>query len=152
MRSFKGNYSDWRRTKTEEAEAAADARTAAQAAEKKAAREREEREARQRAAQASGGKSSGGKAKGDGGKATGGKKKGKGSGGGGGKVKNPYMFEKLEKRIMELEAKLEAAQAASATEEVFRDPGKLRDIQFEIAELENELATSYEEWENWETR
>ena len=64
--------------------------------------------------------------------------------------RNPYMFEKLEKRIIELEGQLEALHAACATEEVYKDATRLRDTQVEIAELEDELVRSNEEWENWE--
>jgi len=66
-----------------------------------------------------------------------------------GKIRNPYLFEKLEKRIMTLEAELKTLHDASITEEVYRNATKLRDTQMRIAEVEHELAQSNEEWENW---
>ncbi|MCP3914484.1 MAG: ABC-F family ATP-binding cassette domain-containing protein [bacterium] len=64
--------------------------------------------------------------------------------------RNPYMFEKLEKRIMKLEGKLESLHAACATEDVFRDADKLRDKQYQIAEVEAELEEANETWANWD--
>ena len=74
----------------------------------------------------------------------GGRKKAKGP-------KNPYMFEKLEKRIVALEEELEKLNAAMAREEVYSDADRLRETQFRIAEVEAELETSNDEWLNWET-
>ncbi len=34
-------------------------------------------------------------------------------------------------------------------EEVYRDGERLREVQFEIAEVEDELTTANEEWEQW---
>ena len=61
------------------------------------------------------------------------------------------MFEKLEKRIMELEIEKEKLSASMATEAVYSDVDKLRDTQFRLAEVEAELESSNEEWVNWET-
>ena len=89
-----------------------------------------------------------------------GKSSGKGKGKGGQKSqkssgkkgpRNPYMFEKLEKRIMELEGEKEALNASLATEAVYSDPTQLRETQFRLAEVEAELETSNEEWLNWES-
>jgi ATP-binding cassette, subfamily F, member 3 len=66
-----------------------------------------------------------------------------------GKVRNPYMFEKLEKRIIALETELAALQAACTTEDVYRNGPKLRDAQMRIAEVERDLAEANHEWENW---
>ncbi len=66
-----------------------------------------------------------------------------------GKIRNPYLFEKLEKRIMTLEAELKTLHDASITEEVYRNAARLRDTQTRIAEVEHELAQSNEEWEKW---
>jgi ATP-binding cassette subfamily F protein 3 len=66
-----------------------------------------------------------------------------------GKIRNPYLFEKLEKRIMTLEAELKTLHDSSVTEEIYRNPAKLRDTQMRIAEIEHELAQSNEEWEKW---
>jgi hypothetical protein len=60
------------------------------------------------------------------------------------------MFEKLEQRIMALEEELTGLHTASSTEEVFRDPARLKETQIRIAEVEDELARANEEWENWE--
>jgi ATPase subunit of ABC transporter with duplicated ATPase domains len=68
-----------------------------------------------------------------------------------GRVRNPYLFEKLEARIIELEGRLAALQTELATEAVYRDPAKLRDVQIQIAEREHELALANEEWANWES-
>ncbi len=69
---------------------------------------------------------------------------------GAGKVRNPYKFEKLEKRIMQLEEQLKELHAACAEEAVYSDPEQLRDTQFRAAELERELEIANEEWANWE--
>jgi ATP-binding cassette subfamily F protein 3 len=66
-----------------------------------------------------------------------------------GKVRNPWAFEKLEKRIIELETEIARLHAAMTTEEVYRDAARLRDTQTTLAELERELAESNERWENW---
>jgi len=66
-----------------------------------------------------------------------------------GKVRNPYLFEKLEKRIMALEEEMKALQEASTTEEVYRNAQRLRDTQVRIAEIERDLNVANEEWANW---
>jgi ATP-binding cassette subfamily F protein 3 len=66
-----------------------------------------------------------------------------------GKVRNPYLFEKLEQRIMTLEAELAELQIACTTEAVYRDGSKLRDTQMRIAEVERDLAEANHEWEHW---
>jgi hypothetical protein len=50
---------------------------------------------------------------------------------------------------MTLEAELKSLHDASITEDVYRNPTKLRDTQMRIAEVEHELAQSNEEWEKW---
>jgi len=67
-----------------------------------------------------------------------------------GKVRNPYKFEKLEKRIMKLEDQLKKLHASCAEEAVYSDPKKLRDTQYHAAELERELEIANEEWANWQ--
>ncbi|MEM9802848.1 MAG: ATP-binding cassette domain-containing protein [Planctomycetota bacterium] len=126
---FDGNYSAWRATKLAEREAEQAARAEKEAAQKKAARQREEAEAKKRNSAAP-------------------KKNGRKKGAG---PRNPYMFEKLEKKIIELEGELETLSASMATEDVYGDPDKLRETQFRIAEVEAELESSNEEWSNWET-
>jgi ATP-binding cassette subfamily F protein 3 len=66
-----------------------------------------------------------------------------------GKIRNPYLFEKLEKKIMSLEEELKALQESCVTEAVYRAPDKLRDTQMRIAEIERDLAEANEQWENW---
>jgi ATP-binding cassette subfamily F protein 3 len=66
-----------------------------------------------------------------------------------GKIRNPYLFEKLEKRIMTLEAELKTLHDSSTTEEVYRNPSRLRETQTRIAEVEHQLAQSNDEWEKW---
>ena len=67
-----------------------------------------------------------------------------------GKVRNPYKFEKLEKRIIRLEHELSELHTACAEKETYSNPEKLRDSQFRIAELERELEMANEEWASWE--
>jgi ATP-binding cassette subfamily F protein 3 len=67
-----------------------------------------------------------------------------------GKLRNPWLFEKLEKRIMTLEEELKGLQDATATEEVYRDAAKLREMQMRIAEIERDLLELNHEWENWQ--
>ena len=67
----------------------------------------------------------------------------------GGKVRNPYLFEKLEQRIMTLEQELAQLQASTTTEEVYRNGTKLRDVQMRMAEIERDLTQANEEWERW---
>ncbi len=128
---FDGNYSAWRADRIAQREAAAEARAAKEAAARKAARQREEAEKRK------GGRKD--------------RSAGSGGAGKGKSPKNPYMFEKLEKRIMELESELEELNAALATEDVYSDAGRLKETQFRIAEVEAELEISNEEWASWET-
>jgi ATP-binding cassette subfamily F protein 3 len=66
-----------------------------------------------------------------------------------GKVRNPWAFEKLEQRIMALEAELAELNAALVTEEVYRNAARMREAQTRIAEIEVELAEANEEWANW---
>lgn len=66
-----------------------------------------------------------------------------------GKVRNPWAFEKLEKKIMALEAELKSLQEALLTEDVWRDTKKLKDSQMRAAEVERDLAEANHEWENW---
>ncbi len=66
-----------------------------------------------------------------------------------GRIRNPWAFEKLEARIIELEQELGRLQAALTSEEVYRDAARMRKTQTRIAELERELAVENERWENW---
>ena len=67
-----------------------------------------------------------------------------------GKIRNPYLFEKLEKRIMALEEEMKALQESTTTEEVYRNPQKLRDTQMRMSEIERDLGAANEEWANWQ--
>jgi len=52
---------------------------------------------------------------------------------------------------MKLEKELAALHASVATEDVYSDSNKLRETQFRIAEVENDLESANDEWMNWET-
>jgi ATP-binding cassette subfamily F protein 3 len=65
------------------------------------------------------------------------------------KVRNPYRFDKLEARIMELEAEQKSLNEALVREEVYRNAARMKETQIRIAEIEHELAQRYSEWENW---
>ena len=117
-----GNYSSWRRWKEEQQQAGAEAAKAQRdVARKKAAAEEENRKS----------------------KAGAGKKKEPT------KVRNPYKFKKLEDRIMALEEKIKELHESMTREEVYSNPEKLMDVQFQGAELERELEEANEEWLNW---
>ncbi|MFT7484180.1 MAG: ATP-binding cassette subfamily F protein 3 [Candidatus Paceibacteria bacterium] len=126
IRSYEGNYSFWRNAKAEEL-----AQTQADAARKKT----EHKAAVKRQAEKGVAKAPGNKQK--------------ANSSGGKKPHNPYKFKKLEERIMTLEERLEALNAMLVNEDVYRDANKLRDVQFEIAEVEDELSKANEEWESW---
>jgi len=124
--SFDGNYTFWRGVK---ATALADKQAAAaskKANQKAAAKQQAVKDAAKTSNSAKGKSSSKGK-----------------------KPHNPYKFKKLEERIMQLEERLEELNGSLVKEEVYRDADKMRDVQFEIAEAEDELNTANEEWESW---
>jgi ATP-binding cassette subfamily F protein 3 len=121
VREHDGNYSSWRNAKDVDKSAASEVRARRAADEKKAAAEVERHKpAAQKASSSSSGK-----------------------------VRNPYKFEQLERRIIELEEQVARLNAALAEEDVYSDPDKLRATQFRIAELERELENANEEWANW---
>ncbi|MFO1008681.1 MAG: ABC-F family ATP-binding cassette domain-containing protein [Planctomycetota bacterium] len=66
-----------------------------------------------------------------------------------GKIKNPWAFEKLEKKIMELESERETINASLVTEEVYRNAAKMRELQFRLAEIERDLGDANKQWEEW---
>ena len=68
---------------------------------------------------------------------------------GSGKIRNPWAFERLESRIIELEAEIARLHESMTTEEVYRDSARLRETQTSIAELERELGECNERWANW---
>ena len=65
------------------------------------------------------------------------------------KARNPYRFKKLEEAIIKLEEEREKVMAALADEKVYRDPGKMRDAQYRLAEIERDLEEKNAEWEAW---
>ncbi len=127
--THRGNYSDWRAAKDASRIAATEERARKAVEAKKAARKAEERKAQEK------------RGKG---------KKNKQGGKGSAKVRNPYKFKQLEERIIALEEQLQRLHASMTEEEVYSDAEKLRDVQFQAAELERELEEANEEWANWE--
>jgi ATP-binding cassette subfamily F protein 3 len=125
VRSFDGNYSAWRTARASERD------------ERNERRDAEKARARAAAARAPAARPAAAKQDAN---ATGGTR-----------VRNPYMFKKLEERIIVLEAELEKVRAESASEDVYRDAQRSRENQLRQAELERDLADANEEWENWET-
>jgi ATP-binding cassette subfamily F protein 3 len=123
VREFEGNYTAWRKVKEAERTAASEARADVAVQAKRAAREKAEAAPK--------------------------KKKGKNGRSRGGKIRNPYQFERLEKRIIALEEELEVLNAACATEETYSNSEKLRETQIRIAEVSQELELANEDWENW---
>ncbi|MCC6408497.1 MAG: ABC-F family ATP-binding cassette domain-containing protein [Planctomycetes bacterium] len=67
-----------------------------------------------------------------------------------GKIRNRFLFEKLEARIMELEAEQKRLNDELVQEEVYRNATRMKETQMRIAEVEHELAQKYAEWENWQ--
>jgi ATP-binding cassette subfamily F protein 3 len=66
-----------------------------------------------------------------------------------GKIRNPYMFAKLEERIIALEDELKVLREKLVSPEIYRDGAKVRDLQLDVAEREAELERANEEWANW---
>jgi ATP-binding cassette subfamily F protein 3 len=161
VRRYEGNYSSWRNAKSAEAaaredakEAAEDAAKAARARAAKSARSTETSSPSNRASSRSGDSSLRADASSTSKRAT----QGTSSQGteqrdakksSSGKIRNPYLFEKLEQRIMSLEEELKTLQESCVTEAVYRVPEKLRDTQMRIAEIERDLAEANQQWENW---
>ena len=67
-----------------------------------------------------------------------------------GKVRNPKMFEKLEQRIMTLEAELEALRAAMLDPANYASAVKMKQLQGDEVRLKAEIAEAYTQWENWQ--
>ena len=65
------------------------------------------------------------------------------------KPKNPWRLEKLEEAIITLETKREELLAALGTEAVYKDPNLLRDTQLDLAEVERDLEEKNTEWERY---
>jgi len=68
-----------------------------------------------------------------------------------GKIKNPFLFKKLEERIMELELESSRLEQEAATEEVYRDAERMKANRERASEVVRDLEAANEEWENWET-
>jgi ATP-binding cassette subfamily F protein 3 len=66
-----------------------------------------------------------------------------------GRVRNPLMFAKLEERIMQLEAELEALRASMLDPVNYASASKMKDLQANEVRLKSELAEAYTQWENW---
>jgi len=67
-----------------------------------------------------------------------------------GRVRNPLMFQKLEERIIALEAELEATRAAMLAPENYGSVSRIKELQASEARLQAELAAAYGQWENWQ--
>ncbi len=65
------------------------------------------------------------------------------------KIRNPYMFQKLEAEIMDFETELEEVQASMLKSENYIDPKKMKAIAQREQALKADLADRYERWENW---
>jgi ATP-binding cassette subfamily F protein 3 len=129
IRRFPGNYSEYRARVHAEQEAALEEAARAEQARRDAERKRRVAEEKKQAAAA---------------------KKGTRKATAKRKPRNPWALERLEKRIMELEEKRGSLLEALATEEVYKDTEKLRETQFDLAELERELEEKNATWEGWE--
>ena len=141
LREFKGNYSEYRAQLNAEAEGAS--ATKAQADKRK--REQDKKAAgKQRAAEASKGQSSNTQSSKAPAPKAQGSKQGKA-----GKPRNPQKLAKLEAEIIKLEESREELMAQMTTEEIYRDADKLRDVQFQLAEVERDLDDRNEQWANW---
>ncbi len=132
VHEYDGNYSDWRRAREIAIQAASDDRAAKEDRRKAAERQqrqREEAEAARVAAQKPSGQSA---------------SRNKPA-----KKVNPYKLKELEERIMSLESEIARLHAALADEAIYREPDRLRDTQFQLAEVERDLDAANSEWEQY---
>ncbi len=67
-----------------------------------------------------------------------------------GKVRNPLMFQRLEERIMTLEADIEGLRAAMLDPANYASASKMKELQGTEAAKKAELADAYAQWENWQ--
>jgi ATP-binding cassette subfamily F protein 3 len=67
-----------------------------------------------------------------------------------GKVRNPLMFQRLEERIMKLEAELEALRASMLDPANYASASKMKELQGTEVRLKAAIAEAYEQWENWQ--
>ena len=66
-----------------------------------------------------------------------------------GKPHNPWRIEQLENRIIELESEREELLESMGQESTFKDADKLRDVQMRLAEVERDLGETTSEWEQY---
>jgi ATP-binding cassette, subfamily F, member 3 len=116
IRSFEGNYSDWRRRIAEERETRPARKEPARPVQAPAAEPAKPKEAAKER---------------------------------GSKIRNPYLFQKLEQEIIALEEERSRLQAEMTEERVWRDATLMREIEMRLAELERDLEAKNETWANW---
>ncbi|MFT5291202.1 MAG: ATP-binding cassette subfamily F protein 3 [Planctomycetota bacterium] len=126
LRSFKGNYTDYRNAILEEQNASKAVTDKKRKAEKDKAHQ--QRTAPQQQA----------KQKGPGKRKPAPPKR---------KPRNPWELEKVENAIMELEKKREKLLAKMSAEDTYKDAELARDVQFQMAEVERDLEKKNSEWE-----
>ncbi len=147
VREFEGNYSAWRAAKDAEDSRESEERAKRESAARKAAAAAEakkleqQKKQQQQAPRAAGGGAPAAKPAAAA-PAANNKKKG---------PRNPYMFEKLEQRIMQLEGELKALHDSMVSEAVYSNPDRLKETQIRVAEVEAALELANEEWLNWES-
>ena len=132
VRTFRGNYSDYKATLDEEENLALAERERGKQREKERARNVAKAQEKKQAKGAP-------QTKHDTSKGSG-KKKGKRKG-------NPWKLERIEKAIIELEAKREVLLEKLSSEAVYKDPEALRETQFELADVERDLSETNLQWE-----
>jgi len=59
------------------------------------------------------------------------------------------MFQKLEERIMQLEADIEGLRAAMLDPANYASASKMKALQADETQRKQELADAYAQWENW---
>jgi len=71
-------------------------------------------------------------------------------GDGGAKIRNPWAFARLEEEIIELEEEMNGLDEALSENGVWRDTGRLKEIQARKERIQSELEDRYRRWENWQ--
>ena len=67
-----------------------------------------------------------------------------------GKVRNPLLFQRLEERIMALEAAIDDLRAAMLEPDNYASASRMKALQADEVAKKAELAEAYEQWENWQ--
>ncbi len=67
-----------------------------------------------------------------------------------GRVRNPLLFQRLEERIIALETELEALRSSMLDPANYASASKMKELQATEIRLKAELASAYEQWENWQ--